>query len=156
MSAISSVYKYNSVTAQDIERVGTMTNQMHYRGVEVGMWHDEHYLTKPLVSASIGKPIEKPICNEDASLVLVCDGTIYNYVELKHSLEAKGHVFTTESDTECVVHLYEEYGSKCLEHLRGAFVLCVYDVKKQELFVARDRMGEKTLAIASTISHRAV
>lgn len=148
MSAISSLYKYSSVTAQDIERVGVMTNQMHYRGTEIGIWQDVHYLTKPLVSTSIGKPIEKPISNEDGSLVLVCDGTIYNYTELKQSLEAKGHIFATESDTECVVHLYEEYGYKCVEHLRGVFALCVYDVKQQELFVARDRMGEKTLYYA--------
>lgn len=88
------------------------------------------------------------VYNEDKSLRLVCAGSIYNHIELRAILESKGHCFTSNNDAEVIVHLYEEYGKNCLEHLRGTFGFCLYDVKSDELFAARDRMGEKTLYYA--------
>lgn len=85
------------------------------------------------------------IYNEDKSVMLMCAGSIYNHIELKAILESKGHCFTSNHDVEVIIHLYEEYDKDCLIHLRGTFGFCLYDAKKNELFAARDRMGEKTL-----------
>jgi asparagine synthase (glutamine-hydrolysing) len=87
----------------------------------------------------------QPLANEDDSIWIVFNGEIYNYQELRVLLLAKGHVFKTQSDTEVIVHLYEEYGSNCLEKLRGMFGFAIWDSKKKALFLARDRVGIKPL-----------
>lgn len=87
----------------------------------------------------------QPISNEDKSLWVVLNGEIYNYLELKGHLIKKGHTFTTTSDTECIIHLYEEYGEQCLQYLRGMFAIAILDQRNRSLFVARDRLGIKPL-----------
>lgn len=87
----------------------------------------------------------QPLFNEDESLVLVANGEIYNFVELRSELEAKGHRFRTHSDCETIVHLYEEYGLDAVHHLRGMFAFALWDKKRQRLLLVRDRMGEKPL-----------
>lgn len=87
----------------------------------------------------------QPIYNEDRTLVITFNGEIYNYQPLKKELEEKGHSFTTNSDTEVILHLYEEEGEKCLEKLNGMFGLAIWDNKKRELFLARDRLGIKPI-----------
>src|SRR5262245_40967668 len=87
----------------------------------------------------------QPIYNEDRSLVLVCNGEIYNHVELRRELEQRGHTFSTNSDCEPILHLYEEQGDRCVHALRGMFAFALYDYKKQRMLLARDRMGEKPL-----------
>lgn len=87
----------------------------------------------------------QPIYNEDGSLVLITNGEIYNYIELRKELERKGHKFSTKSDCETILHLYEEYGTGCVHHLRGMFAFAVWDRKKRRLTLGRDRMGEKPL-----------
>jgi asparagine synthase (glutamine-hydrolysing) len=91
---------------------------------------------------------EQPIANEDESLWIVFNGEIYNYVELRPLLEARGHVFSTHSDTETIVHLYEEYGARCVDHLNGMFAFAIWDCRRQELFISRDRLGIKPLFYA--------
>ncbi len=87
----------------------------------------------------------QPIFNEDESVLVVFNGEIYNYLELKEELRARGHHFRTNSDTETIVHAYEEYGDDCVKHLRGMFTFALWDRKRQRLLAARDRFGKKPL-----------
>ena len=88
---------------------------------------------------------QQPMANEDLSLWIVFNGEIFNYIELRKELEIKGHRFRTRSDTEVIVHLYEEFGEKCLEKLNGQFAISIWDKRKQEMFLARDRVGIRPL-----------
>jgi asparagine synthase (glutamine-hydrolysing) len=92
----------------------------------------------------------QPLSNEDETVWIVFNGEVYNYRELRPQLESKGHRFRTVSDTETIVHLYEEYGVECLQQLRGMFALAIWDQRKQRLFLARDRMGKKPLVYRQT------
>src|SRR5579885_3470678 len=88
---------------------------------------------------------QQPICNEDKTIWIVFNGEIYNFQELTPKLIGLGHKFATKCDTEAIVHLYEEYGIDCVQHLEGMFAFAIYDTNKKRLFIARDRMGEKPL-----------
>ena len=87
----------------------------------------------------------QPMANEDGTLHVVFNGEIYNHAELRAELQARGHRFDTRSDTEPILHLYEEYGARCVDRLRGMFALAIWDGPRQELFLARDRLGIKPL-----------
>jgi len=88
---------------------------------------------------------QQPIPNEDQSLWIVFNGEIYNHPELRVGLERKGHRFTTRSDTEVILHLYEDMGPECLQQLNGQFAIAIWDTWKKELFLARDRVGIRPL-----------
>ncbi len=87
----------------------------------------------------------QPITSEDENLLIFFNGEIYNYLELKKTLVEKNYKFKTDSDTEVILHMYEEYGEKMLTQLRGMFTFCIYDIEKKEVFVARDFFGIKPL-----------
>lgn len=88
---------------------------------------------------------QQPICNEDGTLWIVFNGEIFNYLELRPELEVRGHRFTTNCDTEVILHLYEEYGSDCLNYLNGQFAIAIWDSQARSLFLARDRLGVRPL-----------
>ncbi len=87
----------------------------------------------------------QPMTNEDGSVWLVFNGEIYNHQELREMLIKKGHIFSTKADSETIIHLWEEYKMECVDHLRGMFAFAIWDDNKKELFIARDRLGEKPL-----------
>src|SRR5262249_16309577 len=87
----------------------------------------------------------QPLFNEDDSLALVFNGEIYNYVELRDDLEGLGHRFRTRADTEVIGHGYEQWGEDCMDRLNGMFAFALLDRRREELFVARDRAGQKPL-----------
>jgi asparagine synthase (glutamine-hydrolysing) len=87
----------------------------------------------------------QPIHNADRTKWIIFNGEIYNYREIRADLESRGHSFYTRSDTEAVVHLYDEYGAACVDHLRGMFAFAIWDERGRSLFLARDRVGKKPL-----------
>src|SRR4030042_480237 len=87
----------------------------------------------------------QPIHNEDRSIWIVFNGEIYNFQELKKELEGKGHKFKGRSDTEVILHSYEQWGEDCLQKFNGMFAFAIWDEKKKQIFIARDRVGIKPL-----------
>ena len=150
MCGITSIYKFTQITESDRDKLQLMNQEMYYRGPnERGIWCDETcglaHTRLSIIGLDNGR---QPLFNEDKSLVLICNGEIYNYIELKVDLIAKGHVFNSDSDSETILHLYEEYGVDCLQYMRGMFAFCLWDINLKKLFVARDRIGEKTIYYA--------
>jgi len=95
----------------------------------------------------------QPISNEDGTVVTILNGEIYNFRELRQELEARGHRFATNSDTEVIVHAYEEYGSRCPEFMNGMFAFAVHDMKRRKLLLVRDHLGIKPLYYAFDRNH---
>lgn len=98
-----------------------------------------------IIDLSTGR---QPISNEDGTVCVVFNGEIYNFMDIRGDLEAKGHHFRTNSDTEVIVHAYEEWGKACVKRFRGMFAFALWDSKKRLLFIARDRLGIKPLFYA--------
>lgn len=93
----------------------------------------------------LSKAGRQPMCNEDGTIWIVYNGEVYNFRELKKELEKRGHRFRSLTDTEVIIHLYEEEGIHCLHKMRGMFAFAIWDKKKERLFLARDRLGQKPL-----------
>jgi asparagine synthase (glutamine-hydrolysing) len=140
------------MTPDDIACVRTTNLRLTHRGPDgAGEFQDQHVLLAMRRLSIIDlKTGWQPLYNEDRSLALVCNGEIYNFVELRERLESLGHRFTTNSDCETILHLYEEHGRDCVQHLRGMFAFALYDTKRKRLIVARDRMGEKPVYVYET------
>ncbi len=89
----------------------------------------------------------QPLSNESGSIRLICNGEIYNYKELRKELEAKGHRFYTNGDSETIIHLYEEHGLNMVDYLRGMFAFALYDISKDTVIVSRDPFWNKTVVL---------
>jgi asparagine synthase (glutamine-hydrolysing) len=98
----------------------------------------------------------QPIANEDQTLWIVFNGEIFNYIELRAELESLGHRFRTSSDTEVILHLFEEFGPRCLEKLNGQFAIAIWDTQRRRLLLARDRLGVRPLFYTETAGHTLV
>jgi asparagine synthase (glutamine-hydrolysing) len=147
MCGISGIWNYKTGLPVDRERLQLVTDLLAHRGPDgegyyaagaLGLGHRR----LSIIDLEGGR---QPMCNEDGSVWIIFNGEIYNYPELRQELQRCGHAFRTNSDTEAIVHLYEEFGEGCFERLRGMFALALWDEHKQQLLLARDRLGIKPL-----------
>ncbi len=147
MCGICGIISSEKITTSQYQQVNRMNSALSHRGPDdKGIFSDDN-ITLAMCRLSIIDLIggRQPLNNEDGTLVLITNGEIYNYIELRKQLEQKGHTFSTKSDSETILHLYEEYGSLCVHYLRGMFAFALWDTKNKRLMLARDRMGEKPL-----------
>lgn len=154
----------------ELDEVRRMVNILAHRGPDdAGLYHSEGGLL-PAADAPLSESLSarwdvprgavlghrrlsiidlssgrQPLSNEDGTVWVVLNGEIYNFLELRKDLEARGHRFQTATDTECLVHLYEEFGADMLSRLRGMFAFAIFDTLRQRLMLARDRIGKKPL-----------
>ena len=127
--------------------LSAMAGALHHRGPDDIGTHEEPGVGLGMTRLAIidlagGR---QPMANEDGSIWIVFNGEIYNHRLLRRDLEAKGHRFATQSDTEAILHLYEDMGEECVEALRGMFAFAIWDRPRQRLLLARDRLGKKPL-----------
>lgn len=137
----------NLINEQDTKHLESMLHSMIHRGPDgegTKRFNECIFGMKRLAIIDI-EGGQQPISNETDTVWVVMNGEIYNYVELREQLLKKGHKFKTHSDTEVIVHLYEEYGQEFVHHLNGMFAICVYDSRIDEIFLFRDRLGIKPL-----------
>src|SRR5215207_7146792 len=136
--------------AADAALLARMNQAIFHRGPdEDGVYLKEHVgLAMRRLAIIDLKGGQQPISHEAGTAFIVYNGEVYNYREVKKELEARGHRFHTDCDTEVVLHAYLEYGADCPKHLRGMFAFAVWDERRQELFLARDRVGKKPLLYA--------
>jgi asparagine synthase (glutamine-hydrolysing) len=147
MCGIAGVFEFGSDARPSSAVVRRMCDVMAHRGPD-----DDGIFTQgniglgmrrlSIVDLATG---HQPLSNEDGSIWIVFNGEIYNHGALRERLIERGHRYRTQSDTETIVHLYEEYGKDCVQHLRGMFAFAIWDSKRRSLFIARDRMGIKPL-----------
>src|SRR6185437_16902664 len=136
----------------DREMVLRMRDLMTHRGPdEAGIFVDSRvalgHRRLSIVDVAAG---HQPMTNEDGSLQITYNGEIYNHSDYRSELEDRGHIYNTYCDTETILHLYEEHGSRCVDFLRGMFAFAIWDAHKRELFIARDRLGVKPLYYTHT------
>jgi asparagine synthase (glutamine-hydrolysing) len=134
------------------ELVAQMCQAIVHRGPDDSGLFFDHYVglgTRRLSIIDLNDG-HMPMCNEDESVWITFNGEIYNFIEKRDELLQAGHGLMTRSDTEVILHLYEEYGIDCLQHLNGMFAFAIWDRARQRLFIARDRLGKKPLHYALT------
>jgi asparagine synthase (glutamine-hydrolysing) len=147
MCGIAGICHINGPNSVSLDSIKRMIGVICHRGPdETGIYIDDHvglgHARLSIIDLSSGL---QPIHNEDKSLWIIYNGEIFNYPELKEDLVQKGHRFYTTSDTEVLLHLYEDMGPQCLKRLNGQFALAIWDANKKELFLARDRVGIRPL-----------
>ena len=147
MCGIVGVVNLNDARPVAEETLHPMLAMIRHRGPdEFGIYCDDRVgLGSARLSIIDLSGRQQPIGNEDGTLWIVFNGEIFNYLELRPELEKRGHRFTTSSDTEVVLHLYEDYGPNCLNLLNGQFVIAIWDTRTRSLFLARDRLGIRPL-----------
>jgi asparagine synthase (glutamine-hydrolysing) len=147
MCGIAGICHINGYNRISLETLKKMIGVVRHRGPdETGLYIDRcvglAHARLSIIDLAGGV---QPIHNEDESLWIVYNGEVFNYIELRETLEHKGHRFYTSSDTEVILHLYEEEGPDCLAQLNGQFALAIWNAKRKELFLARDRVGIRPL-----------
>lgn len=125
----------------------SMCERLVHRGPDSeGLWLDDHVaLGMRRLSIIDLKTGDQPVFNEDRSIVVMVNGELYNYREIRADLERRGHKFITQTDTEIVPHLYDEHGDAFVDHINGMFAISLWDTRRKRLVLARDRFGEKPL-----------
>jgi asparagine synthase (glutamine-hydrolysing) len=146
MCGICGILYFDRSRRVDTSSVKAMTDSLAHRGPDdhgirinrnVGLGH------RRLSIIDLSPAGHQPLSNETGEIWITYNGEVYNFLELRKKLESKGHQFLSKTDTEVIIHLYEEEGDRCLDYLRGMFAFALWDEKKQKLFIARDRIGQK-------------
>ncbi len=150
MCGITGIFDTRGGRDIDVPALQRMNDAQLHRGPDEGNLHTEHGLgfghrRLSIIDVATG---QQPLFNEDRSVVVVFNGEIYNYQQLIPELQALGHVFRTKSDTECIVHAWEQWGEDCVLRFRGMFAFALWDRNRQTLFMARDRLGVKPMYYA--------
>jgi asparagine synthase (glutamine-hydrolysing) len=147
MCGICGVFCSDRTQHANREALAAMNRQIVHRGPDDDGFFVEDNIGLAMRRLSIidVQAGHQPLSNELGSIWIVFNGEIYNHQDLRKDLEMRGHRYRTHSDTESIVHLYEEYGTKCVEHLRGMFAFAIWDRPRKTLFIARDRLGIKPL-----------
>lgn len=149
MCGIAGYWNFRSGQPADPETIQSCTRTLRHRGPdEEGYWIDGP-LALGMRRLQVIDPAggHQPMPNEDGQVQVVFNGEIYNHATLRRDLEAAGHRFRTRSDTEAIVHAWEEWGPRCVERFNGMFALAVWDARQRRLFLARDRLGIKPLYV---------
>jgi len=147
MCGIAGIVAVDGLDQHAESRALRMRDVITYRGPdEAGMHADAHAVLAhrrlSIVDLSSG---QQPLSNEDGSVWVIFNGEIYNHADIRQDLESRGHVYRTRSDTETIVHAYEEWGDACVERFRGMFAFAIWDAPKRRLLLVRDRLGIKPL-----------
>src|SRR5687768_9024073 len=152
MCGIAGLVSKRAGCPADASLLERMNRVLHHRGPDDG----DQYVTAPGCPLQAGIAMRRlsiidletghqPIANEDGSVRIVFNGEIYNHASLRSELEGLGHVFHTRSDTEAILHAYEEWGDQCVHRLRGMFAFLILDERRSRVFAARDPVGIKPL-----------
>ncbi|MDH5352769.1 MAG: asparagine synthetase B, partial [Betaproteobacteria bacterium] len=147
MSGIAGIIRFDGAPVEP-GLVEKMTSAMDYRGPDgINHWVRGSVALGQCMLRTTPESLEEtqPLANEDESLVLVMDGRVDNWEELRRELLARGAVLRTRSDAELVLRAYEAWGRECLAHVDGDFALVIWDARRREAFCARDRLGHKPL-----------
>lgn len=148
MCGIAGVYYFDKEKKVEPDEIEKMCQSLIHRGPDdsgiyvennIGLGH------RRLKIIDLSDKARQPLFNEDNTIVLIFNGEIYNFILLREELLRKGHSFISKADSEVIIHLYEEKGIDCLQHLEGMFAFVIYDKTRHRLFLARDRMGKKPL-----------
>jgi asparagine synthase (glutamine-hydrolysing) len=147
MCGIAGIVAAHDLAPDDRRRVVAMRDVQAHRGPDdAGLFVDGQaalgHRRLSIVDLAAGK---QPLANEDETIWISFNGEIYNHADLRRELEGWGHVYRTRSDTESIVHAYEQWGDACVDHLRGMFAFAIWDSRRRRLLVARDRLGVKPL-----------
>ncbi|MEW5818126.1 MAG: asparagine synthetase B, partial [Spirochaetota bacterium] len=147
MCGIAGIFSPNISDAVDFGSLQRMIHLLHHRGPDgYGFYQKEQVgLAHARLSIIDLEGGWQPIHNEDKTLFVIFNGEIFNYKELRNELERRGHRFYTNSDTEVIVHLFEEKGPECVTAMNGQFAIAIYNQKDNSLFLSRDRMGIRPL-----------
>ena len=148
MCGISGKVFFDPARPVDPGDIVRMSRTLVHRGPDgEGVWCERNVglAHRRLAILDLRETANQPMCNEDQTVWVTFNGEIYNFQELRPILESRGHVFRTTSDTEVIVHAYEEYGRQCVDHFRGMFAFAIWDTRAKTLFMARDRVGKKPL-----------
>src|SRR5438874_2441247 len=145
MCGICGIFRFDGQSVADRGVLEDMNQQIAHRGPDDAGYYLEGNIGLAMRRLSIidVKTGHQPISNEDGTVWIVYNGEIYNHEELRPDLVARAHQYRTRSDTETIIHLYEEYGRDCVQHLRGMFAFAIWDSRSRKLFAARDRLGIK-------------
>src|SRR3982751_559887 len=152
MCGIAGIVSSHLLDVDAPSRALAMRDVLAHRGPdEAGLHCDAHaalaHRRLSIVDLSSG---QQPLSNEDGSIWVIFNGEIYNHADIRRELEAHGHVYRTKSDTETLVHAYEQWGEACVDRLRGMFAFAIWDAPNRRLLLVRDRLGIKPLYWAMT------